>query len=152
MTAYPAAYGSFKHPELTNIPYVEDTVPLIVWSAAEIAVTMICIGLPVLRPLYKRVSNDPTSRNSGVKYRNSSSGRLSRVGSKDMFGSRDIYGNRPNRKDLENGHSAGCDMLDVKASHAARDNRFDEKMRGLDFRNSSQITVPIRVYMKREHL
>lgn len=31
----------------------EDTVGLIVWSAAEIAVTMICIGIPVCRPLYK---------------------------------------------------------------------------------------------------
>jgi hypothetical protein len=31
----------------------DDTVGLIVWSAAEIAVTMICIGIPVCRPLYK---------------------------------------------------------------------------------------------------
>ncbi len=29
---------------------LEDTVGLIVWSAAEIAVTMICIGIPVCRP------------------------------------------------------------------------------------------------------
>jgi hypothetical protein len=28
-------------------------VGLIVWSAAEISVTMICIGIPVCRPLYK---------------------------------------------------------------------------------------------------
>ena len=33
----------------------EDSVGLIVWSAAEMAVTLICIGIPVCRPLYKRM-------------------------------------------------------------------------------------------------
>lgn len=28
---------------------------LIVWSAGELAVTMVCIGIPVLRPLYRRI-------------------------------------------------------------------------------------------------
>ncbi|KAI1871210.1 uncharacterized protein JN550_004655 [Neoarthrinium moseri] len=40
-------------PELASADYLRDTVGLIVWSAAEIAVTMICIGIPVCRPLYK---------------------------------------------------------------------------------------------------
>ncbi|KAF5020686.1 hypothetical protein F66182_7284 [Fusarium sp. NRRL 66182] len=31
-----------------------DTVPLIIWSAAEMAVTLICIGIPILRPLWRR--------------------------------------------------------------------------------------------------
>ncbi|KAK3391828.1 hypothetical protein B0T20DRAFT_361436 [Sordaria brevicollis] len=35
--------------------YLKTTVPLIAWSAAEIAITLICIGIPVLRPLYKRI-------------------------------------------------------------------------------------------------
>ncbi|EGO57948.1 hypothetical protein NEUTE1DRAFT_137717 [Neurospora tetrasperma FGSC 2508] len=34
---------------------VETTLPLIVWSAAEMAITLVCIGIPVLRPLYKRM-------------------------------------------------------------------------------------------------
>ncbi|KAK0368048.1 hypothetical protein CLIM01_14595 [Colletotrichum limetticola] len=34
--------------------YTKDTVPLIIWSAVELAVTMICIGIPILRPLYQR--------------------------------------------------------------------------------------------------
>ena len=42
----------------------EDTVGLIVWSGAEIAVTMICIGIPVCRPLYKRFLDKLTSRDS----------------------------------------------------------------------------------------
>lgn len=33
----------------------DDSVGLIVWSLAEIAVTMICIGVPVCRPLYRKI-------------------------------------------------------------------------------------------------
>lgn len=40
---------------------LEVTVGLIVWSAAEIAVTMICIGIPVCRPLYKQYLDKLTS-------------------------------------------------------------------------------------------
>ncbi|KAK3340623.1 hypothetical protein B0H65DRAFT_510725 [Neurospora tetraspora] len=40
---------------LMSLASVETTVPLIVWSAAEMAITLICIGIPVLRPLYKRI-------------------------------------------------------------------------------------------------
>lgn len=32
--------------------YTFDTINLIIWSAAELAVTMVCIGIPVLRPLW----------------------------------------------------------------------------------------------------
>ncbi|ESA43320.1 hypothetical protein GE21DRAFT_4552 [Neurospora crassa] len=35
--------------------YLKTTLPLIVWSAAEMAITLVCIGIPVLRPLYKRI-------------------------------------------------------------------------------------------------
>ncbi|KAK8045532.1 hypothetical protein PG993_005556, partial [Apiospora rasikravindrae] len=49
-------------PELASQNYSKDTVGLIVWSAAEIAVTMICIGIPVCRPLYKRFLTQLTSR------------------------------------------------------------------------------------------
>ncbi|KAJ4171338.1 hypothetical protein NW754_013107 [Fusarium falciforme] len=34
--------------------YTLDTVPLIIWSAAEMAVTLMCIGIPILRPLWRR--------------------------------------------------------------------------------------------------
>ncbi|KAK8018824.1 hypothetical protein PG991_008014 [Apiospora marii] len=55
-------------PELSSQNYLKDTVGLIVWSAAEIAVTMICIGIPVCRPLYKRLLNQLTS-SDGSKYK-----------------------------------------------------------------------------------
>ncbi|KAK3294502.1 uncharacterized protein B0H64DRAFT_188895 [Chaetomium fimeti] len=41
-------------PNLSSADYPYDTVGLIVWSAAEIAVTMVCIGIPICRPLYKQ--------------------------------------------------------------------------------------------------
>ncbi|KAK8084443.1 hypothetical protein PG997_005714, partial [Apiospora hydei] len=57
--------GSNGHSRCQSYPArtipVEDTVGLIVWSAAEIAVTMICIGIPVCRPLYKRFLTQLTS-------------------------------------------------------------------------------------------
>jgi len=37
---------------------------LIVWTAAEITVTMVCIGIPVCRPLYKKYFRKWTTRNS----------------------------------------------------------------------------------------
>lgn len=51
-----------------NTP-AEDSVPLIVWSAAEMAVTLICIGIPVCRPVYRRVYHHfyPDSQTSGYR-------------------------------------------------------------------------------------
>lgn len=49
---------------IANMLSQEETVGLIVWSAAEIAVTMICIGIPVCRPLYKRYLDKWTSRDA----------------------------------------------------------------------------------------
>ena len=39
--------------ELPNAMGTEDVVGLIIWSAIEMAVTLICIGIAVCRPLYK---------------------------------------------------------------------------------------------------
>ncbi|KAK1996459.1 hypothetical protein LX36DRAFT_722980 [Colletotrichum falcatum] len=41
-------------PSLSSHNYSKDTVYLIVWSAAEIAVTMTCIAIPVCRPFFNR--------------------------------------------------------------------------------------------------
>ncbi|KAK4214255.1 hypothetical protein QBC37DRAFT_440268 [Rhypophila decipiens] len=45
-----------------------DTVNLIVWSAAELAITMVCAGMPVIRPLFRR--NKTTSRTPGASSSN----------------------------------------------------------------------------------
>lgn len=52
LVSHPACAPPALGPSVNNNS--DDTVGLIVWSAAEIAVTMICIGIPVCRPLYKR--------------------------------------------------------------------------------------------------
>ncbi|KAH7631609.1 hypothetical protein B0T09DRAFT_105860 [Sordaria sp. MPI-SDFR-AT-0083] len=53
-----AAAGIKRSTEVEGLytkEYLRDTVGLIVWSAAEMGVTLICIGIPVCRPLYKRL-------------------------------------------------------------------------------------------------
>ncbi|KAK1775937.1 hypothetical protein QBC45DRAFT_444765 [Copromyces sp. CBS 386.78] len=52
-------------PNLSTNNYSRDTVGLIVWSSAEIAITMICIGIPVCRPLYKSFLDKIYSRTGG---------------------------------------------------------------------------------------
>ncbi|KAK6212556.1 hypothetical protein LQW54_005141 [Pestalotiopsis sp. IQ-011] len=52
-------------PELSSADYLKATVGLIVWSAAEISVTMICIGIPICRPLYRTFLEKLTSQLSG---------------------------------------------------------------------------------------
>ncbi|KAK8121313.1 hypothetical protein PG999_005433 [Apiospora kogelbergensis] len=64
-------------PELSSKNYLKDTVGLIVWSAAEIAVTMICIGIPVCRPLYKSFLTRLTSSDAS-KYKK-------RIEERDVF-------------------------------------------------------------------
>ncbi|RGP76940.1 hypothetical protein FLONG3_5024 [Fusarium longipes] len=61
-------------PKLRSPNHTKDPMGLIVWSAAEITVTMVCIGIPVCRPLYKKCFKRWTSRgssnypNSGASY------------------------------------------------------------------------------------
>jgi hypothetical protein len=62
--------------EFTNIHrYVlVDTVDLIIWSAVELAVTLICVGIPTVRPLYRVIvhgSNLEDSEGGYVKHNNS---------------------------------------------------------------------------------
>ncbi|KAK1954532.1 hypothetical protein LY78DRAFT_742318 [Colletotrichum sublineola] len=47
---------------LASMNFTKDTVQLIIWHACELAVTMVCIGIPVCRPLYKGWINKLSSR------------------------------------------------------------------------------------------
>lgn len=48
---------------------------MIVWSAAEISVTMVCIGIPICRPLYKTFLEQLISQiTQGSSYQNAESG------------------------------------------------------------------------------
>ncbi|OLN83278.1 hypothetical protein CCHL11_03002 [Colletotrichum chlorophyti] len=48
---------------LSSVNFTKDTVGLIVWHAAELAVTLVCVGIPVCRPLFKSWLNKWSSRN-----------------------------------------------------------------------------------------
>ncbi|EAQ87745.1 hypothetical protein CHGG_04364 [Chaetomium globosum CBS 148.51] len=62
----PSCRCRLNDPLLTLGHKTDDTVGLIVWSAAEIAVTMICIGIPICRPLYKQWLDRVLSYGSGI--------------------------------------------------------------------------------------
>ncbi|KAK4034169.1 hypothetical protein C8A01DRAFT_18968, partial [Parachaetomium inaequale] len=53
----------------------EDSVGLIVWSSAEMAITLICIGIPVCRPLYKRAFRRIFGETSSAGYHKQSGDR-----------------------------------------------------------------------------
>lgn len=63
-------------PQLMSENYLRDSVGIIVWSAAEMAVTLICIGIPVCRPLYKKYLDKITSRNTSSQYDKMSGGPM----------------------------------------------------------------------------
>lgn len=54
--------------------YLKDSVGLIVWSSAEMAITLICIGIPVCRPLYKRAFRRLWGESAAAGYRKQSGG------------------------------------------------------------------------------
>ncbi|GAB1207280.1 hypothetical protein APSETT445_005994 [Aspergillus pseudonomiae] len=63
---------------------VEDTVPLIIWSAVELAVTLICVGIPTVRPLYRYIVHGSSVKESHEAYkRQDESGSGSGSGSRN---------------------------------------------------------------------
>jgi len=54
---FAAACGIKRAIELKHLGspnYLKDVVGIIIWHAAELCTTMVCIGIPVCRPLYMR--------------------------------------------------------------------------------------------------
>ncbi|EAA33354.2 hypothetical protein GE21DRAFT_5928 [Neurospora crassa] len=101
-------------PNLSTNNYSHDTVGLIVWSSAEIAITMICIGIPVCRPLYKSFFEKIiSSRNGSGGYQKQQSG-----GASQSLGLRTIGGG------VIPGRSGGHDSKNK--SRPGRDDESDE--------------------------
>ncbi|KIL86085.1 hypothetical protein FAVG1_10479 [Fusarium avenaceum] len=62
---FAGAFGikrTLEIPKLKSPNHTKDPMGLIVWTAAEMTVTMICIGIPVCRPLWKQCFNKWTTR------------------------------------------------------------------------------------------
>ncbi|GIK07119.1 hypothetical protein Aspvir_002774 [Aspergillus viridinutans] len=54
---------------LASSNYTESTVDLIIWSAVELAVTLICVGIPSIRPLYRHVVHGSRFKESNEGYK-----------------------------------------------------------------------------------
>lgn len=85
----------------------EDTVNLIVWSAAELAITMVCAGIPVIRPLFRqgRESRSSTASSSNGKKR-SGRGYISHSSNVELHHLGHNEHNRSDEEMLATGH--GC--------------------------------------------
>ncbi|KAK4184627.1 hypothetical protein QBC35DRAFT_46590 [Podospora australis] len=66
---------TFEVKGLYTPSYLKDSVGLIVWSSAEMAITLICIGIPVCRPLYKRAFRRLWGESATAGYRKQSGGK-----------------------------------------------------------------------------
>ncbi|KAJ5226692.1 uncharacterized protein N7469_006698 [Penicillium citrinum] len=53
---------------LSSSNYTEDTVDLIIWSAVELAVTLICVGIPTVRPLYRTIVHGSKPESSSDRF------------------------------------------------------------------------------------
>ncbi|KAL2126474.1 hypothetical protein VTI74DRAFT_845 [Chaetomium olivicolor] len=69
---------------LYTASYLKDSVGLIVWSSAEMAITLICIGIPVCRPLYKRTFRRIFGETSPAGYQKHSGGTDGAAGSNSL--------------------------------------------------------------------
>jgi hypothetical protein len=54
---------------LSSSNYTEDTVDLIIWSAVELAATLICVGIPAIRPLYRHIVHGSRFKDSNEGYK-----------------------------------------------------------------------------------
>ncbi|KAF5645100.1 integral membrane protein pth11 [Fusarium sp. NRRL 52700] len=132
-------------PELSSPNYTKSTVGLIVWSAAEIAVTMICIGIPVCRPLYKQYLDRWTSRD-GSKYKEQSAGGshpLQTIGGSYINANTDVSSEGCKAAEQEKkiglkGPFTKTRIYSKPAERVRRDDQSDESILGPDFRRNQQ--------------
>ncbi|CAM1502522.1 Fc.00g045060.m01.CDS01 [Cosmosporella sp. VM-42] len=117
--------------------YTEDTVGLIIWSAAEMAVTLVCVGIPVLRPLYRRVRHGSNFSSEGY-YKKQSDGNYE--------GSYDLNSMPKSKGGVEVNHR-GFPNADPKLgirgpstiTRIAGDNQSDESILGTEYRNNAVV-------------
>ena len=143
---------------------------MIVWSAAEIAVTMICIGIPVCRPLYKQYLDKWTSRDASKNYQQQRSGGrsypLRTFGGSTMPGDVDERDADVKDQAASSDHSlTGGDSVTTAdrklglngpftksyamgGERVTGDNQSDEEILGPDFRRSQRQEASIDVQRK----
>ncbi|KAK7697130.1 hypothetical protein SLS64_013874 [Diaporthe eres] len=140
----------------------KDTVGLIIWSAAEIAVTMICIAVPVCRPLYNRFLDKFTSRGTGGSYerQNGGSGQspgfalhtfggstlLPRGGAGQRVAGKRLRkspgGDRDEQPSLGEQKMGGTSTYAIAIGTRQDENHSDEEIMGAEERGSERLVQP----------
>ncbi|VUC25269.1 unnamed protein product [Clonostachys rosea] len=107
-----AAFGFKRCTEIYKLVgenFLKDVVSIIIWAAAEIAVTMVCIGIPICRPLYKdylsRLSSRDTSKYKGLSGERRGGGKGGATASGGSVPLRTIGGSVSARGDLKRADS-----------------------------------------------
>ncbi|KAE8350679.1 hypothetical protein BDV28DRAFT_159401 [Aspergillus coremiiformis] len=77
--------------------YIYDTVPMLIWSATESCVTIMCSSIPVLRPLYIRVRYGKEGKNTSNSY------QLPLYGSRRKYGRFSRFGVDPSAGESSSG-------------------------------------------------
>ncbi|RGP77379.1 hypothetical protein FLONG3_4518 [Fusarium longipes] len=114
--------------------YTLDTVPLIVWSSAEMTVTLVCIGIPILRPFWRRVILG--SSLSAEQY----------SGNKKDGNNREIYqmDKIPEKNDGGQGISETKPRFGIRGpstiTRIVGDNKSDESILGAEYRQPEEST------------
>jgi hypothetical protein len=118
-------------------------------------VTMICIGIPVCRPLYKKYFSKWSSRNSS-KYREQNSGTsypLQTIGGSTLYPAqvhkKDSTSEASVREYERKGVGSSYNKNKVFAKGAERgygENQSEEEILGPDFRRKQQQDVEARYY------
>ncbi|KAJ5112137.1 hypothetical protein N7532_000182 [Penicillium argentinense] len=122
---------------LSSSNYTEDTVDLIIWSGVELAITLICVGIPTVRPLYRTIFH-------GSKPGNSSNSRYIK---QEEFNHSSRFRMRNLAKDntlfsvTQEGHTE---------SYISRNNRSDEEILvGQNVNNNDGIVIREEVCIER---
>ncbi|KAK8079299.1 hypothetical protein PG994_003106 [Apiospora phragmitis] len=113
---------------ITYVRGVREVVyDVIIWSQVEICVTMICVSIPVCRPLWSRTIggwfNNTKRRNSGYvpvqqdepRQRHGETVGLRTIGGTPMFGARVVQSSKPSKKSSH--PSANMAGFDTKTDH-----------------------------------
>ncbi|KAH7136271.1 hypothetical protein EDB81DRAFT_902015 [Dactylonectria macrodidyma] len=125
----------------------ENSVGIIVWGAAEMAVTMVCIGIPICRPLYKRYLGTKSSKDDSKYKGNSGAGyRLKSFEPSKSHHENRTHSGDPSITDEERGIVVGKSM-GLKNPYTTTyaiggtfpgDNQSEEEILGPDFQASQQ--------------
>ncbi|KAK8062864.1 hypothetical protein PG997_014961 [Apiospora hydei] len=122
------------------------TAPLVIWSAVEIAVTMVCIVIPVIRPLYRTISESARSSSSYQKHgagrdlsQRDSSVQLRTIEGSSVDGAEYLSPNDLLKRDMRLG------LRTLSITHIVSNKPSQEEMLRDEYQNSVKVTDEVSV-------